>query len=56
MSDLMSAFSTLFTFLFEQLGSFANFFVSNTLGVVILGMVVFSIMIYLIMYILRNLR
>ena len=56
MSDLTSAFSVLFDFLFNQLGSFATFFVTNTLGVVILGIVVFSIMIYLIMYILRNLR
>ena len=51
MSDLLSAFQTLFPFLFSQLGNFATFFVSNTLGIVILGLVVFSILIYLIMYI-----
>lgn len=56
MSGLMDAFGVLFDFLFQQLGNFASFFVTNTLGVVVLGMVVFSIMIYLIMYILRNLR
>lgn len=56
MSDLLNAFSTLFSFLFNQLVNFANFFTTNTLGIIILGMVVFSILVYLLMYILRNLR
>lgn len=56
MSDLITALTTLFTFLFNQLGTFASFFITNTLGVVILGLIIFSILVYLLIYILRNLR
>lgn len=56
MSDLINSLSLLFAFLFNQLGTFANFFVTNTLGNVILGLITFSILVYLLIYILRNLR
>lgn len=45
MSDLITALTSLFTFLFAQLGNIATFFTSNTLGQVILGLVIFSIVV-----------
>ena len=45
MSDLITALTSLFTFLFTQMGNLANFFTTNTLGQVILGIVVFSIVV-----------
>lgn len=45
MSDLISALNSLFTFLFTQMGNLASFFTTNTLGQVILGIVIFSIVV-----------
>lgn len=41
MSDFVSALSTLFSFLFDQLSYVANFFTSNLLGQIILGVTLF---------------
>lgn len=56
MSDLLTAFGSLFTFLFTQMGNFANFFVSNTLGQIILGCVIFSLIITLLMHVIHKVR
>lgn len=56
MSDLISLLGTLFTFLLNQLSSFANFFTSNTLGIVILGLTIFGLLVNLLVYILHNIR
>lgn len=45
MSDLISALTSLFAFLFTQMTALSNFFTTNVLGQVILGMVVFPIII-----------
>lgn len=56
MSELLNALGTLFTFLFTQMGNFANFFVSNILGQIILGCVVFSLIITLLTHIIHKVR
>lgn len=56
MSDLLTALGSLFTFLFTQMGNFATFFTSNTLGQVILGCVVFSLVITLLMHVIHKVR
>lgn len=43
MSDLITAFSSLFTFLISALGDIADFFTSNTIGILILGIAVFGL-------------
>lgn len=49
MSDFLNTMATLFGFLYTQLGNIASFFITNTLGQVILGIIVFSIIVELIM-------
>lgn len=56
MSDLLNNLSSLFTFMFTQMGNFANFFVNNTLGQVILGGVLFSLIIYLLVIVISHVR
>lgn len=56
MSDLLSALSSLFTFLFAQMGAFATFFVTNTLGQVILGTVLFTLIVYLLIHVISKMR
>lgn len=56
MSDLISALNTLFTFLFTQLGNFANFFTTNVIGQIIVGIVLFSIITSLLTYILNRMK
>lgn len=43
MTSLLDNLVELFTFLFSQLGNIANFFTSNLLGMILLGLVVFSV-------------
>ena len=43
MENLTTALATLFSFLFDQLTYVANFFISNTLGQVILGIALFCL-------------
>lgn len=56
MSDLLSALSSLFAFLFTQMGNFASFFVTNTLGQIILGCVLFSLIITLLIHVVAKIR
>ena len=46
MSDFINAMSSLFSFFFTQLANFANFFTTNTLGIVILSCILFSLIVY----------
>lgn len=41
MSNLITMLSDFFTFILEQLGNVANFFTSNTLGIIILACTLF---------------
>ena len=41
--DVLDALVLVFQFLFARLGDVANFFVSNSLGMIILGLVIFGI-------------
>lgn len=43
MSEFLSAMSDLFTFLITQVGNIANFFTTTTLGMIILGITLFTI-------------
>ncbi len=54
MSELITALTALFTFLFSQLTQFANFFTTTTLGQVILGIIIFTLIIKLIVYLINR--
>ena len=56
MSDFLSAMSSLFTFLFTQLGNVASFFTTNLLGQIILGVVIFSLVVSLLLAVVNHLR
>lgn len=56
MSNFLDALSSLFTFLFTQLGNFANFFTTNVLGQIILGLVLFGVITSLLMYVINRLK
>lgn len=56
MSDFLSAMSSLFTFLFTQLGNVASFFTTNLLGQIILGVVIFSLVVSLLLAVINHLR
>lgn len=45
MSDLLSAFTSLFTFLVNSLSTIASFFTTNLIGQIILGLAVFSVVV-----------
>ena len=54
MSNFTSALGDLFDFLFDQLSNFADFFTTNTLGMIILGIVLFSIITSLVMHLINR--
>lgn len=56
MSDFLTAMGSLFTFLFTQMGACASFFITNTLGQIIFGLVIFSMLISLFIYVITNVR
>ena len=43
MNDLITALTSLFTFLTTQMGNIATFFTTNTIGQIILGVALFSV-------------
>lgn len=43
MQDLLNQFTSLFTFLISGLTTIANFFTTNLIGIIILGIAIFSI-------------
>ena len=56
MTNLLSAFGDLFTFLIDALGDIANFFTTNTLGILILGIAFFSVAFQFIAYIIDKFK
>ena len=52
MNDLINNLSTLCTFFINQLGNIANFFTSNNLCLLIIGVALFSVVLSLFTYIL----
>lgn len=56
MSDFLAALGSLFTFLFTQLGNFANFFTTNVVGQIILGLVIFSVVTSLLTYLINRMK
>lgn len=56
MSDLLTAFGSLFTFLITQMGAIATFFTSNLIGQIILGIAVFSVVFSIITTIVDKLK
>lgn len=56
MSNLLDALSSVFNFLFTQMGNIASFFTSNLLGQIILGIIIFTIVIELIMIVIAKIK
>ena len=56
MSDLLSNLSTLCTFFINQLSNIANFFLSNTLCLLIIGVAFFSVILSLFTYLLDKFK
>lgn len=56
MSDFLNNLSALFTFLFTQLGNVANFFITNTLGIIILGVALFYLIFSIITLIIAKIK
>ena len=50
MSNLLEAFVTLFKFLFNQLTAAGTFFIESVVGQLILGVLLFSLIFYLFIY------
>lgn len=49
MSDLITALTSFFTFIFNQMTSFANFFITTTLGQLIIGIILVSLVVNLVL-------
>lgn len=56
MSDLVASLATIFAFLVQQMTSIAAFFVTSTLGQVILAVALFTVIVYLIGYVINSIR
>lgn len=56
MSDFVSAMSTLFTFLFTQLGNLSTWFTTTLIGQIILGVILFTFITYVVGFILSKVR
>lgn len=56
MSDFLTAMSSLFNFLFTQLGNLSTWFITSLLGQIILGVILFTFIAYVIGYILAKIR
>ena len=56
MSSLLTNLGLLFDFLLNQMGSLSAFFVSNTLGQIILGLVVFSVVFSFLTYVIKKVK
>lgn len=56
MSEFITALSSLFTFLIGQLTSISSFFTDSTLGQIILGIAIFSLVASIIMSFVNKLR
>ena len=56
MSALLSALSDLFSFLITQMTNIANFFTTSTIGMVILGIAIFSVVFEVVSAILSKLH
>lgn len=56
MSDLLNNLSTLCTFFITQLGNICNFFLNNTLCMLIIGVALFSVILSLFTYILDKFK
>ena len=55
-TDLLGILRELFGFLVDMLGDFAEFFTTNMLGQIILGIIIFSIMASLVSYIINRMK
>ena len=56
MADFLTAMTALFTFLITQLGNIATFFVTNTLGQIILGISLFAVVFWFISLIISHIK
>ena len=48
MTSFLESMSALFTFLFSQMGNFANFFTTTTLGMIIIGLAILTMIVGLV--------
>ena len=56
MSDIITALSSLFTFLTTQLGNIASFFTTNDLGLLILGIAIFTLVVNVVLSVVNKVR
>ena len=56
MSDIITALTALFTFLITQLGNVASFFTTNDLGLLILGLAVFTLVVNVVLSIVNKVK
>ena len=56
MSDLITALTSLFTFLTTQMTSIATFFTTSIIGQIILGIAIFSVVFRVILSIVNKIR
>ena len=56
MSNLLNAFSDLFTFLVNSLGTISTFFTTNLIGQIILGIAIFSVVVNVVISIINKLK
>lgn len=54
MSDLITALTSLFSFLTTQLTNIANFFTTNVIGQIILGVALFSVAVNIVIMIVNK--
>lgn len=56
MTELITALTSLFTFLTTQMGNIATFFTTNLIGQIILGVAVFSLVFNIVLALINKLR
>lgn len=56
MSDLITALTSLFTFLSTQIINIADVLLGSTLGQLIIGIALFTLIVYMIIYIIGKVR
>ena len=56
MSDIITALTALFTFLTTQLGNIASFFTTNDLGLLILGIAIFTLVVNVVLSVVNKVR
>lgn len=54
MADFLSALGSFFTFMLSQMTAFSQFFVTTTLGQIILGVIILTVVVKLVVYLINR--